>query len=98
MVLFRKLFENHYIEVTVVIIIIIIITAVVIIVIIVIYGVTIVSNYGVTSVILLNVSPGSSQLFYRSTCQLMCFKLHFVSALFTRLYLPIAGITPLPSN
>ena len=50
--------------VVIIIIIIIIITAVVIIVIIVIKGVTIVSNYGVTSVILLNVSLGSSQLFY----------------------------------
>ena len=75
-----------------------IIVAVVIIIIIIVNGVTIVSNFGVTSVIMLNLSPGSGQLFYRSTCQLMYFKLYFVSGIFNRLYLPSAGITLVSSN
>ena len=79
-------------------VVIIIIIAVVIIIIIFINGVTIVSNYGVTSVILLNVSPGSGQLFYRSTYQLMYFKLYFVSGIFNRLFLPSAGVTLVSSN
>ena len=79
-------------------VVIIIIIAVVIIIIIIINGVTIVSNYGVTSVILLNVSPGSGQLFYRPTCQLMYVKLYFVSGSFNRLFLPSAGITLVSSN
>ena len=75
-----------------VIIVIIIIIAIVIIIIIIVNGVTILSNYGVTTVTLLNVSPGPSPLFYRSTCQLIYFKLYFVSGIFTRNFLPSAGI------
>ena len=53
---------------------------------------------GVTTVILLNVSPGSSPLLYRSTLRLIFFKPYFVSGVFTRLFLPTAGITLAPSN